>query len=106
MKHSYLARWAFTLVAFFSFTSCEKEPEILPQEIITVTQDATVASTLFSEGFESVYKGSYTTELVNFTNGSWNFTDALTGNSSSDRKSGTQSARVRNSGKLTMAFDV
>ena len=106
MKHSYLARRAIVLVAFFSFTACDKDQEITPQEIIEVEPDAATLSAYFSENFESAYKSSYAPELVTFTNGTWNFDDALTGNSTSDRKSGTQSARVRNSGKLTMAFDV
>ncbi|MER2997558.1 DNA/RNA non-specific endonuclease [Pontibacter populi] len=106
MKHSYLTRWAFILVAFFSFTACDQEQEITPQEIIEVEPDATTLSTYFTENYESAYKSSYATEQVSFVNGTWTFDDALTGNSTSDRKSGTQSARVRNSGKLTMAFDL
>lgn len=103
MKHSYLFKWIFILTMFFSFTACEKEQEIFPQ---AQTTSAATTSTVYDEGFESAYKGSYAAAEVAFTNGSWNFDEALTGNSTSDRKTGAQSARVRNSGKLTMSFDL
>jgi hypothetical protein len=58
-----------------------------------------------SEGFESGTKGSYAAADVTLGTGVWNFNDALIGNLSTDVKSGTQSARIRNSGKVTMKFD-
>ncbi|MEJ8757246.1 DNA/RNA non-specific endonuclease [Pontibacter sp. H259] len=104
MKHSYMLKWIFILTAFFTITSCEKEQEIIPQAIIEPT--ATSTATTFTEDFESAYKDSYTAATVAFTNGNWYFDDALTGNTTSDRKAGAQSARIRNSGKLTMSFDL
>ncbi len=58
-----------------------------------------------SEGFENGQKGSYAAADVTLSSGVWNFNDALIGNLSTDVKSGTQSARLRNSGKVTMKFD-
>ena len=58
-----------------------------------------------TENFESGTKGSYTTGNVTLTTGSWSFNDALLGNLSTDKKNGTQSARVRNSGILSTNFD-
>lgn len=58
-----------------------------------------------TENFESGTKGSYTTGNVTLTTGSWSFNDALIGNLSTDKKNGTQSARVRNSGILSTNFD-
>lgn len=58
-----------------------------------------------SESFNTGTKTAYTTGNVTLASGSWNFNDALLGNSSSDRKNGAQSARVRNLGRLTMNFD-
>ncbi len=58
-----------------------------------------------SEGFETGTKTSYTAADVTLGSGTWNLNEALIGNSTSDRKSGTKSARVRNTGKLTMKFD-
>lgn len=59
----------------------------------------------FTEGFNSGAKGSYTTGNVTFPSGVWTLNDALLGNTTSDRKTGAQSVRTRNSGKLTMAFN-
>ncbi|MCE1189424.1 MAG: DNA/RNA non-specific endonuclease [Ignavibacteria bacterium] len=62
------------------------------------------ANTLF-ENFEGASKGSYTAADVVFASGTWNLNDALVGSTTSDVKNGTQSVRVRNSGKITMQFD-
>ena len=51
-------------------------------------------------------KQAYAAADVTLTTGVWNLNDALIGNSTSDVKNGTQSARVRNSGKLTMKSDL
>ncbi|MBW4626542.1 MAG: EndoU domain-containing protein [Brasilonema octagenarum HA4186-MV1] len=64
-----------------------------------------VNSVTISEGFENGTKGSYTAGDVTLSTGVWNFNDALIGNLSTDVKSGTQSARIRNNGKVTMKFD-
>ncbi|MBW4612111.1 MAG: EndoU domain-containing protein [Desmonostoc vinosum HA7617-LM4] len=66
---------------------------------------SSVNGATISEGFESGVKGSYAAADANLSTGVWNFNDALIGNLSSDAKSGVQSARIRNSGKLTMKFD-
>ncbi|TBR56650.1 endonuclease [Westiellopsis prolifica IICB1] len=57
------------------------------------------------EGFETGSKGSYAAADVTLSTGLWNLDDALIGNLTSDAKSGTQSARIRNSGKVSMKFD-
>lgn len=59
-----------------------------------------------TEGFESGTKTSYAAADVNLTTGYWNFNDALIGNLSTDRKNGAQSARIRNTGSISMDFDV
>ncbi|KXK00725.1 MAG: DNA/RNA endonuclease G, NUC1 [Acidobacteria bacterium OLB17] len=64
------------------------------------------AATILSEGFEAGGKTSYAAGNVTLGTGSWYMNDALTGNSLSDRKSGSYSARVRNSGTVRMNFDV
>ncbi|MFI8684967.1 lamin tail domain-containing protein [Rossellomorea sp. NPDC077527] len=63
------------------------------------------AAPLVSEDFESGSKGSYTTGDVTTTNGTWTFTNALLGNLSNDKKVGTQSARIKATGSITMNFD-
>lgn len=65
---------------------------------------AAVTSTL-TETFESGTKTAYSTADVTLASGVWSLNDALIGNSASDLKVGTQSARIRNSGRLTMKFD-
>lgn len=59
-----------------------------------------------NEKFESGSKTAYTSGNVTLASGSWYFDNALIGNLSGDKKNGTQSARVRASGALTMNFDV
>jgi len=60
---------------------------------------------ILSEGFENATISLYTATAVPLTSGSWNLKDALIGNTTSNRKSGLNSARIRNTGKITMQFD-
>ncbi|MEP6901960.1 MAG: DNA/RNA non-specific endonuclease [Actinomycetota bacterium] len=64
------------------------------------------AATILTEGFEAGGKSAYAAANVTLSTGSWNLDDALTGNTTSDRKTGSWSARVRNVGKVTMNFNV
>lgn len=63
-------------------------------------------STVLSEGFEAGGKTAYAAANVTLGSGSWYLDDALTGNTTSDRKTGAYSARVRNTGKVRMNFNV
>lgn len=64
------------------------------------------SSTILSEGFEAGGKTAYAAANVTLGSGSWYMNDALNGNTSSDRKVGSYSARVRNTGTIKMNFDV
>lgn len=64
-----------------------------------------IAQNSVSEGFEAGGKTAYTAANVTLGSGSWYLDDALTGNSTSDRKTGSWSARVRNVGKVRMNFN-
>ncbi|MGI8786862.1 MAG: DNA/RNA non-specific endonuclease [Pyrinomonadaceae bacterium] len=64
------------------------------------------AQNTLSEGFESGGKTSYAAGNVNLGSGSWYLDDALTGSLSSDHKTGVYAARVRNTGKVSMNFNV
>lgn len=64
------------------------------------------AQSSITENFESGTKTSYAAADVFLSTGWWFFDDALVGNLSTDRKTGTASARVRNTGSITMEFDV
>ena len=56
---------------------------------------AVQAATVLSEGFEAGNKAAYAAANVTLGSGSWYLNEALTGNTSSDRKTGSWSARVR-----------
>jgi len=58
------------------------------------------------EGFETGSKTAYAAADVTLGTGVWIMDDALIGTSTSDIKNGTASARVRNSGKITMKFNL
>ena len=87
------------------FAGCSKS------EMVSVAPSAAVASQNvtapgFPEGFETGTKTAYTTGSVVLGSGSWTLNDALIGNTTSDPHTGLWSARVRNSGLLSMDFDL
>lgn len=63
-------------------------------------------SNTLSEGFEAGGKTAYAAANVSLGSGSWYLDDALTGNTASDRKIGSYAARVRNTGKVRMNFNI
>ncbi len=63
-------------------------------------------TTILSEGFEAGGKTAYAAANVALGSGSWYMNDALNGNTTSDRKTGSYSARVRNTGTIRMNFNV
>jgi endonuclease G len=67
---------------------------------------ASTQTTLLSEGFEAGGKTAYAAANVTLGSGSWHLNEALTGNLSSDRKTGSFSARVRETGTVRMNFNV
>ncbi len=91
---------AFTIV----FTSCKKESDIPYSPTTQVFTEAVYTG--FPETFESGTKTAYTAANVTLSTGSWNLADALIGNTTSDRKNGTKSVRIQNSGSATMNFNV
>jgi hypothetical protein len=101
-------KWLCFFTAFSLFVSCKKDvkavdPETRFEGMVTTTTSTLAAST--TENFETGTKTSYAAGDVTLTTGVWTLTDALIGNLSTDVKNGTQSARVRNSGSLSMKFD-
>ncbi|RCW73210.1 hypothetical protein DFR57_104208 [Saliterribacillus persicus] len=58
------------------------------------------------EEFDTGSKGAYAAADVNLASGSWYFDNALLGNLSSDKKDGSQAARIRSNGAIEMNFDV
>ena len=87
------------------FASCSKS-ELIPAAPSAAVVSQNVSAPGFPEGFEAGTKTSYTTGSVTFGSGSWTLNDALLGNTASDPHTGAQSARVRNSGSLSMNFNL
>jgi endonuclease G len=70
---------------------------------LLLTTNSKTATT--TEGFEAGGKTSYAAGSVTLGTGVWYMDDALTGNLSSDRKTGSYSARIRNTGRVQMNFN-
>ena len=64
------------------------------------------AATILTEGFEAGGKTAYAAANITLGSGSWYLEEALTGNTTSDRKTGSYAARVRDLGKVRMNFNV
>ena len=93
MKKSRVGLVAKTLVAFSA-------------GLIVLTISLTTATMApLSEGFEAGGKTAYAAANVTLGSGSWFMDDALTGNLSTDRKTGAFSARIRNTGLIHMNFN-
>ena len=74
--------------------------------LIVLTISLTTATMApLSEGFEAGGKTAYAAANVTLGTGSWFMDDALTGNLSTDRKTGSFSARIRNTGLVHMNFN-
>ncbi|BAV04357.1 endonuclease G [Filimonas lacunae] len=101
MKHHLLALVA---ISFLVLPACKKQDITLP-DANTQRQASTEATVTLSETFESGTKAAYAAADVTLSSGSWNLSDALIGNTSSDAKNGTQSIRIRNTGAATMNFN-
>ncbi|EFM10790.1 Ig domain protein group 2 domain protein [Paenibacillus curdlanolyticus YK9] len=75
-------------------------------DVFTVTVSSSTSVTSLSEYFESGTKGAYAAANVTLSTGSWMFSNALIGNLSTDKKIGTQAARLNAAGYIQMNFDV
>lgn len=74
--------------------------------LLVLTISLTTATmTPLSEGFEAGGKTAYAAANVTLGTGSWFMDDALTGNLSTDRKTGAFSARIREIGRVRMNFN-
>jgi endonuclease G, mitochondrial len=100
------------LLAIFSivFLGCKKElitpiADVQPASVIEAPIRPMTANSSTTEDVETGTKTSYAIGNVTLTTGSWSLDDALIGNSTSDRKTGSQSARIRNVGSMSMNFD-
>ncbi|MCF8448256.1 MAG: DNA/RNA non-specific endonuclease [Taibaiella sp.] len=116
-KHALLI---ITLLGMTVFSNCRKAknlPQPVPQQTTTTSDTAHIAGGTtgilaaravysgFPETFESGSKGAYAAADVTLSTGLWNLDDALIGSTTSDRKNGSKSVRMQNTGKLTMKFN-
>jgi len=103
MKHCYVLGMLCLVLA-----SCKKEaqPEPEQQHHSGITAVHTESTQLLTEGFETGSKAAYASASVTLGSGSWTLNEALIGNSAADVKSGSQSARIRNTGSLSMNFNI
>ena len=95
----------FSIVIFSIFSALSVQGCLAQTAEEGATSDSAEQALTTSEGFESGSKTAYAAANVTLGSGSWNLNDALIGNLSSDVKAGSASARVRNSGTVTMNFD-
>jgi len=102
----------WSLLALILIVSSCTDTQIAPQKNNAVedagrtsSNSARVAGSTF-EDFESGTKAAYAAANVTLSTGSWNLDDALLGNTTSDRKTGSQSVRVRNTGIIGMNFNL
>ena len=107
MRMNFTARYlvAPLLGAAALFAGCSKS-ETMPAAPLAAVASQNVSAPGFPEGFETGAKSSYTTGSVTLSSGSWTLNDAIIGNTAADAHTGTWSARVRNSGSLSMNFDL
>ncbi|WP_343523468.1 DNA/RNA non-specific endonuclease [Pedobacter sp.] len=95
-------------------SACKKENQLTPETSVfdqklntsMATASTQAVTTGFPETFESGTKGSYAVASVTLSSGSWTLDDALIGNLAADAKNGSQSVRIRNTGTVSMNFDV
>lgn len=102
-------RWGFCIIAAaLAFASCKKSSPST-NENPTPTPTDTTSTPIPSpakETFESGTKDDYTTSTITLSTGKWSFDNAVIGTTNEDRKNGSKSARIQESGKLTMNFDI
>ncbi len=110
-------RKIFLLIAatasMITFTNCKKSASVstgAPVTIGTITTGNNHAAQVavysgFPETFESGTKAAYADATVTLTTGVWDLNDALVGSTTSDRKNGSKSVRMQNTGTVTMNFN-
>lgn len=110
--------YVFGLLAGSLLVGCHTNVDLAPAvDNMTSVHSARLQAVSMSEGFEvgstspkTAYDvaptGSSSGDNVTLQAKSWNLYDVVIGNLSGDLKAGSWSARVRNTGKITMLFDV
>ncbi len=106
-KGNLMLKASLLLLLTLSFSHCSKKGEVNPQSSSEQSLIHRPAMALAaSEDFETGSKSSYSAASVTLGTGSWYLDDALIGGTSSDVYNGSYAARVRNTGKMTMQFNL
>ncbi|WP_219124432.1 hypothetical protein [Mucilaginibacter sp. 21P] len=87
-------------------TTQEAAARTLKVEAVSLTQGFEVGSTSPKTAYDVSPTGSSSGDNVTLSGNTWNLYDALIGNLSADQRNGSWSARIRNTGKITMLYDV
>lgn len=111
MKRIFILITTFAVVLGMSNCSKDKSgTQVIPAPTATVTpphhSEARAVYTGWPETFESGSKAAYADATVTLSTGVWDLNDALIGSTTSDRKNGSKSVRIENTGTVTMNFDV
>lgn len=73
---------------------------------VSLTQGFEVGANSPKTAYDVSPTGSSSGDNVTLSGNQWNLYDALIGNLAADQKNGSWSARIRNTGKITMLYDV
>ncbi len=104
-NHAFLAILCCMVLA----SACKKqidEPVQAPAYTISNSSKLPLSTTTLTEDFETGTKSSYAAANVTLASGSWYFDDALIGSLANDRKNGSKSTRIQNTGSISMNFNV
>jgi len=92
-----------------ALTNCNKQNSVTQTPATTTANihhsTARAVYTGFPETFETGSKSAYADATVTLSTGVWDLNDALLGATTSDRKNGSKSVRIENTGMITMQFD-
>lgn len=87
-------------------TSAAVVSTTLKADAVSLTQGFEVGSTSPKTAYDVSPTGSSSGDNVTLSGNSWNLYDALIGNLTADQRAGSWSARIRNTGKITMLYDL
>jgi endonuclease G len=108
MKKIYLLL-ATAVVLTFANCSKDKRASVATSNTPTFASHTAAARSVytgFPETFETGSKAAYAAADITLSTGTWNLNDALIGSTTSDRKNGSKSVRVENSGIVSQQFDM
>ncbi|MDH4460332.1 MAG: DNA/RNA non-specific endonuclease [Flectobacillus sp.] len=74
--------------------------------VVTSSSVKVKVATNFPEGFDDASKNKYEGGTISVSSGQWYLENAMMGSADNDSKHGTKAIRVKESGKISMAFDV